>query len=88
MTTAHATTCYFELPGGRRVEIGMTIIEDPLIPTPNEPDIERAPALHEWPEICQKLAAMDVRFERLKTVSSSAADELFLLRPWMCDSNA
>lgn len=63
MTTTHATTCYFELPGGRRVEVGMTITEDPLIPTPNEPDIERAPALHEWPEICQKLAAMDVRFE-------------------------
>jgi hypothetical protein len=46
----------------------MTVTQDPLMPTPNEPDIERAPALHEWPEICQKLAAMDVRFERLKTL--------------------
>jgi hypothetical protein len=41
----------------------MTITEDPLFPTPNEPDIERAPALHEWAEICEKLAAMHVRFD-------------------------
>lgn len=63
MQTTHATTCYFNLPGGRRVEVGMTITEDPLFPTPNEPDIERPPALHEWAEICEKLTAMHVRFD-------------------------
>ncbi len=63
MDKNHATTCYFELSGGRRVEVGMTITEDPLFPTPNEPDIERAPALHEWAEICQQMTAMNVRFK-------------------------
>ena len=63
MSQSHASTCYFNLPGGRRVEVGMTLFEDPLFPTPNEPDIERAPALHEWAEICEKLAAMHVRFD-------------------------
>lgn len=63
MKTEHATTCYLNLPGGRRVEVGMTLTEDPLIPTPNEPDVERAPALHEWGEICLQLAAMNVEFK-------------------------
>ena len=67
MNQAHATTCFLDLPGGRRVEVGMTVHEEPLIPTPNEPDIERAPALHEWAEICRQLTAMNVRFETHKT---------------------
>ena len=67
MNTTHATNCYFDLPCGRRVQVGMTVYEEPLMPTPNEPDVERAPALHEWADICQKLASMDVRFETTKT---------------------
>lgn len=60
---AHALNCSLDLPGGRRVEIGMTVIAEPLIPTPAEPDVERAPALHEWADICAAMARMDLVFE-------------------------
>jgi len=55
MASIHSLTCFLELPGGRRVEVGMTVTEDPLFPTPNEPDIQRAPGLHEWADICAML---------------------------------
>lgn len=58
MDKDHALTCYIELPGGRRVEVGMTVYAEPLFPTPNEPDIEREPRLDEWTEICGKLATL------------------------------
>lgn len=60
MEKSHALTCYLELTGGRRVEVGMTVTQDPLIPTPGEPDVERAPALHEWADICGMLATMQI----------------------------
>lgn len=60
MTTDHALTCYLDLPGGRRVEVGITVTEEPLIPTPGEPDVERPPHLHEWAEICAKLATLQL----------------------------
>ena len=60
MTQDHALTCYLDLPGGRRVEVGITVYADPLFPTPSEPDVVRPPALHEWAEICGKLSTMQV----------------------------
>jgi hypothetical protein len=63
----HALTCYLDLPGGRRVEVGMTVYAEPLIPTPNEPDIEREPRLDEWGEICAKLATLQISSIRSKT---------------------
>lgn len=60
METTHALTCYLDLPGGRRVEVGMTLTAEPLIPTPCEPDVVRAPMLHEWADICAKLASMQI----------------------------
>lgn len=67
MDQDHAMTCYLELPGGRRVEVGMTVFAEPLFPTPNEPDVERAPALHEWAEICGKLATLQLTMIKTKT---------------------
>jgi hypothetical protein len=66
MNSDHAMTCFLDLPGGRRVEVGMTVTEDPLIPTPGEPDVERAPHLHEWAEICHSLASMNLTFKTSK----------------------
>lgn len=60
MAPNHSFTCYLDLPGGRRVEVGMTVTEEPLFPTPNEPDIQRAPGLHEWADICAKLARCEM----------------------------
>lgn len=60
MTTDHALTCYLDLPGGRRVEVGMTVTAEPLIPTPGEPDVERMPRLDEWADICGKLATLQI----------------------------
>jgi hypothetical protein len=65
MDPDHELTCYIDLPGGRRVEVGITVIAEPLFPTPNEPDIVRAPALHEWADICRKLATL--QFSSIKT---------------------
>ena len=52
----HQFIAQLRFPDGRMVEVGVTVTEDPLFPTPGEPDITRAPALHEWPDICHKLA--------------------------------
>lgn len=60
MDPEHELTCYIDLPDGRRVEIGMTVTAEPLFPTPNEPEITRAPRLDEWAEICGKLATMQI----------------------------
>ena len=38
----------------------MTVTCEPLFPTPGEPDVERAPALNEWADICGKLATMQL----------------------------
>ena len=67
MTTDHSITFFLDLPGGRRVEVGMTVTEEPLIPTPGEPDVEREPHLHEWAEICAKLARLDTTFIKTKS---------------------
>ena len=42
---------WFDLPGGRSVCVALSVEEDPLIPTPQEPDVRRMPQIHEWPEI-------------------------------------
>lgn len=60
MDKNHSLTCYIDLPGGRRVEVGMTVYAEPLFPTPNEPDVERMPRLDEWAEICGKLATLQL----------------------------
>ncbi len=60
MEKSHALTCYLDLPGGRRVEVGMTVYEEPLFPTPNEPEIDRQPLLSEWADICGKLATLQI----------------------------
>ena len=60
MNPDHSLTCYLELPGGRRVEVGMTVTAEPLLPTPNEPEVQRAPGLHEWAEICGKLGTLQM----------------------------
>ena len=60
MDPNYALTCWLDLPGGRRVEVGMTVTCEPLFPTPGEPDVERAPALNEWADICGKLAMMQL----------------------------
>jgi hypothetical protein len=65
----HAITCYLELPGGQRVEVGITVLEEPLIPTPSEPEVQRAPALHEWADICHRLATHQM------TISKAEASE-------------
>lgn len=60
MSSTHALTCYLELPGGRRVEVGMTVYDEPLFPTPNEPEVERMPRLDEWADICGKLTTLQL----------------------------
>lgn len=60
MTEEHAITCYLELPGGRRVEVGMTVYAEPIFPTPNEPEVIREPRLDEWADICGKLAMLQL----------------------------
>lgn len=67
MNQDHALTCYLDLPGGRRVEVGMTVFSEPLFPTPNEPDVERIPRLDEWADICGKLATMQISRIESKT---------------------
>ena len=56
MNPDHALTCFIELPGGRRVEVGMTVTAEPLLPTPNEPEVQRAPGLHEWADALRAAA--------------------------------
>lgn len=58
MNQDHAMTCYLELPGGRRVEVGMTVYAEPLMPTPSEPELIREPRLDEWADICAALATL------------------------------
>lgn len=60
MDHEHSLTCYLELSGGRRVEVGMTVYAEPIFPTPNEPEVVREPRLDEWAEICGKLAMLQV----------------------------
>lgn len=67
MDQNHELTCYLDLPGGRRVEVGMTVTAEPIFPTPNEPDDVRAPRLDEWAEICGKLATMQISSIKTKT---------------------
>lgn len=68
MDSDHQLTCYLELPGGRRVEVGMTVYAEPLFPTPNEPEVERMPRLDEWADICEKLATLQL--STIKTKNS------------------
>ena len=42
------------------MEVGITVTAEPLLPTPGEPDVERAPMLHEWADICGKLAMLQL----------------------------
>lgn len=67
MNSDHAMTCFIDLPAGRRVEIGMTVVEEPLFPTPGEPDQERVPMVHEWADICAALATMNISSIKLRT---------------------
>lgn len=60
MPQEHAIHCLIDLPGGRHVIVGMTVIEEPLLPTPGEPDVERAPHLHEWADIVAKLGSLQI----------------------------
>lgn len=69
MEKDHAITCFIDLPGGRRVEVGITVIAEPLFPTPNEPEVERMPRLDEWADICGKLATL--QFSSIKTKQSA-----------------
>lgn len=61
-------TIKLRLQSGDAVVVGMTVIEDPRIPTPSEPDVVREPTIPEYTEILGKLMKMDI-------VAVSSGDE-------------
>lgn len=52
-------TGWLELPSGHRVRVRMTVFEEPLFPTPNEPEVTRVPLVTEWARIVGKMARME-----------------------------
>lgn len=62
--TPPAITIHLEFPDGRRAEVGMVMVCEPLLPTPNERGIYRAPLVNEYAEIIARLTRLDsVRLE-------------------------
>ena len=58
-------TAWMELPGARRVRVRVTVFQEPNFPTPNEPEIERMPMVHEWADIVSRMERLD--FVKIET---------------------
>lgn len=52
-------TLKIELAGGLRAEVGITVFDEPVFPTPCEPEVRREPMAAEWAEILGKMIRMN-----------------------------